>query len=111
MGNPEIIYHDNGQMKSKGTFKDGIEDGLHTEWYENGQKSEETTYKDGMLMDWTEWYGNGQKSEEITYKDGELGGLHIEWYENGQKKSEGSCNYARFPLIRKYWNEDGSVKE
>ena len=56
-----------------GTFKDGKEDGLWTEWYYDGQKAEEGTYKDGEEDGlWTYWHENGQKAEEETYKDGEL---------------------------------------
>ena len=66
-----VFYHDDGKKKKEGTFKDGKEDGLYTEWYENGQKDYEGTYKDGELNgEWTYWHENGQKSDEITYKDG-----------------------------------------
>ena len=37
-------FHENGQKKEEGNYKDGKADGLWTEWYENGQKSSEDHY-------------------------------------------------------------------
>ena len=72
--------YDNGNKKIEGSYKDGKEDGLWTEWYENGQKEEEVTFKDGELDGLiTKWYENGQKEEEATFKDGELDGLITIW--------------------------------
>lgn len=39
-------WHENGQTKSKGRFKDLVYDGKWTFWHENGQKSSEGIYKD-----------------------------------------------------------------
>ena len=47
--------------------------GLHTYWHENGQKKIEGTYKDGKgngVKTW--WDKNGQKENVITFKDGEI---------------------------------------
>ena len=66
-----ISWYYSGQLKKKGTYKDGELDGLETWWYENGQKESEGTYKNGEEDGlWTWWYENGQKKYEITYKDG-----------------------------------------
>ena len=68
-----LCKHQNGQIRSKGKFKDGKEDGRWTEWYRNGQIFSEGNYKDGKRDGkWTFWYGNGQKMEEVNYKDGLL---------------------------------------
>ena len=67
-------YHWNGgQKKKEETYKDGIKDGLYTEWFDNGQKYWEVTYKDGKLDGLlTSWYANGQKKWEATFRGGEF---------------------------------------
>jgi hypothetical protein len=60
------------QMKSKGTYKDGKQEGKWTEWWINGQKKSEGNYKDGKLDGiFTEWNNYGEKIFEATYKNGE----------------------------------------
>ena len=42
-----LSYWSNGQLRSKGIFKDGIVDGLAERYYENGQLLEKVNFKDG----------------------------------------------------------------
>jgi len=64
-------FHDNGQKKSEGNYKDGKQDGLLVTWYENGQKQIEANNKDGKLYgDARGWHENGQKSFESEWKNG-----------------------------------------
>jgi len=103
-------WHENGQKKSEGAYKDGKEDGLWTTyyWYENGQKESEVTYKDGELDGLsTYWYENGQKKEEVTYKDGEQDGLWARWHQNGQKKSEVAYKDGELYGLWTEWYENG----
>jgi antitoxin component YwqK of YwqJK toxin-antitoxin module len=68
-----ISYWSNGKKRIEETLKDGLPDGLTTEWYENGQKKQEVTFKDGIpdgLTTW--WHWNGTKKLEGTWKDGEI---------------------------------------
>ena len=104
-------WYYNGRKGSEVTYKDGEKDGLWTDWYENGQKWGEGTYKDGKEDGlFTEWYENGQKKEEGTFKDGKLEVLVTGWYENGQRMGEYTYKDGKL-ISKKYWNEDGSVKE
>ena len=41
-------WHENGQIESRGLFKDGKLNGLYESWYENGKPKESTMYKDGV---------------------------------------------------------------
>lgn len=51
----------NGQLKIKGTYHNGIEDGLWEEWYENGQKKIERNFKDGIPVGkWKKWDETGK---------------------------------------------------
>ena len=56
-------YHPNGQKEGETTFKDGKEDGLHTEWHENGQKAYEGTFKDGENISKKCWDEDGNEIE------------------------------------------------
>jgi len=44
---PFESYYKSGQLKKKGTYKDGEWDGLCEDYYRNGQLSEKGVYKDG----------------------------------------------------------------
>jgi|ETNmetMinimDraft_33_1059910.scaffolds.fasta_scaffold48395_2 antitoxin component YwqK of YwqJK toxin-antitoxin module len=56
-----VWYHDNGQKRGDGTYKDGLRDGKWTTWYKNGQKKKEETYKDGKLIEQTNWDEDGNE--------------------------------------------------
>ena len=44
---PFESYHDNGQLKCKGTYKDGQRDGYCEFYYENGELESKGNFKDG----------------------------------------------------------------
>ena len=69
MDGPFEFYFEDGQLKEKGTFKNGKKDGLGVSWYLNGQKD-----------------------KEINYKDDKVDGLWVEWYRDGQKMYQKNCN-------------------
>ena len=78
-----VSFHENGQKKEEGAFKDGQPIGTHTLWNENGQKQMEGEWVDGQKHGtWTTWY-NGQKRREGTYKDGQQHGPWTYWNEDG----------------------------
>ena len=73
-------WHENGQKRYEGSYKDGKMDGKWTNWYDNGQKKNEGSHKDGYSNGkWTGWYSNGQKAYEQSYKDGKRDGKRTEW--------------------------------
>ena len=45
-----VSHHDNGQLKEKVNFKDGIPNGLAETYYENGQLKVKGNYKDGIPL-------------------------------------------------------------
>ena len=59
---PYEIYHENGQLMMKGTFKDGELDGPVESYYDNGELSYKGTYKDDEECG--EWLEEG---ETVTY--------------------------------------------
>jgi antitoxin component YwqK of YwqJK toxin-antitoxin module len=58
---PFEMYHDNGQLEKKATFKDGEFDGPFEMYHENGQLEQKATFKDGEFDGPFEMYDeNGQ---------------------------------------------------
>ena len=85
-------YYDNGQLKSRATYKNGKINGLCEVWYDNGQLKLIATYKDYNLNGLCEtWHGNGQQWSRANYKDDKLDGLREAWYSDG--KLEESATY------------------
>ena len=61
--------YSNGQLKTKGIYHNGFEDGLWEEWFENGQKKSERKFKDGIPTGtWKEWDENGKLISEREMK-------------------------------------------
>ena len=80
-----IEYFDNGKVKGKGEFKDGLVHGLRTMYYENGNKSLERTYLNGISDGPSiEYYPNGQVKQEANFKNGKDDGIFKVYYEDGQ---------------------------
>ena len=60
---PYETYHENGQLLSKGTYKDGeLVDGPYESYHENGQLMVKGTMKDNEECG--EWFEEG---ETVTY--------------------------------------------
>ncbi|MDB4551512.1 toxin-antitoxin system YwqK family antitoxin [Akkermansiaceae bacterium] len=101
-------FHDNGQKKSEGNYKDGKQDGHDVTWYDNGQKRSEGNYKDGKLHgDVRGWHENGQKMENATYKKGKPDGRSLAWHENGQMKSETNWKNGQIDGTLTLWHKNG----
>ena len=79
--------YDSGQVARLIQFKDGVKDGLQTQWRKNGQKDIEETYKGGKVDGLhTTWHANGQKRLERTYKDGKrVDGSTKFWNSKGER--------------------------
>lgn len=72
---------------SKGSYVNGLPEGLWTSWYKNGQMKEEGHYKEGRKTGmWVEWYEDG----EIMWK-----GV----WENGRRQIEHLQNKANVSFI------------
>jgi len=86
---PFKSYYRSGQLKEKGTYKDGELEGLSELYYKNGQLSEKGTYKDGEPHGPFEGYSkNGQLEWKGTYNMGEECG---EWVEDGETVTYAAC--------------------
>jgi antitoxin component YwqK of YwqJK toxin-antitoxin module len=86
---PYEIYHDNGQLLSKGTYKDGEGDGPLEIYWDNGQLRAKSTWKVGVQDGPRENYDeNGQLMSTGIYTNGEKCG---EWVEEGETVTYDPC--------------------
>ena len=70
-------WYENGQMQSKGIYKEGKEEGEWEYRYSNGQLESKGKYKEGKEEgEWEYWYSNGQLESKGKYKNGNREG---EW--------------------------------
>lgn len=81
-------YFENGKIKGKGEFKDGLVHGLRIVYYENGNKSLERKYSNGINDGPSiEYYPSEQIKQEANFKNGKEDGTLKAFYENGQVKA------------------------
>ena len=92
--NSEVPYtgrvtdtHQNGQISSTRSYKDGQEDGPYEDYFENGQLERKGSYKDGKEYGPYEYYHeNGQLRFKSSFKDGERQeGTRESYDENGRQ--------------------------
>ncbi|MDA8528605.1 toxin-antitoxin system YwqK family antitoxin [Opitutaceae bacterium] len=111
--NPEVLtngkeirkeYYDNGQLKSKGSYKNGIEDGLWECYWVNGRLWQKGSFKNGKQDGlWVQYDDNGQLKSKGSYKDGERDGLWEIFDENGQLERKGSYKYGKRDGLWKFY--------
>lgn len=74
----EARFLPNGEKEMECEMKNGVKDGLSTQWYPNNKKWIEETYTNGRKNgEFTVWTANGEKSYEGSYKDNKPSGI---WY-------------------------------
>ena len=77
-------YYDNGQLRFKGSYKDGEYDGPFIVYHQNGQLEFKGSYKDRNLHGlWVTYFENGQLHFKGSYKDGREEGLWVGYNEDG----------------------------
>ena len=82
-------YYKNGQLKSKGNFKDNKQDGLWKWYYDDGQLKSKVNYKDGKedgLSDF--YYKNGQLKQKANSKDDKPDGIPAGIWEGGSSRRQ-----------------------
>ena len=88
-----VSYHDNGQLESRGNYKNGRKEGLSEKYHDNGQLEWRRNYKDELVEDgpYESFHSNGQLERRGNYKDGkEHGPYETFWKKNGQTLHRGN---------------------
>lgn len=78
------IYGSNGNLSSKGQFKNGLKYGDYSYFYENAKIKSIETWKNDTLLKETAWYESGNLKSEGVYKNGELDSIYTEYYKDGK---------------------------
>ena len=82
-----VTYWENGQLMTKGNYKDEDRDGAWVNYYDNGQLMSKGTYKDGKRVgSWINYWKNGELSETGTYKDNKMNGKWVFYDISGKKE-------------------------
>ncbi|WP_162903183.1 toxin-antitoxin system YwqK family antitoxin [Taibaiella koreensis] len=92
-----VFYYPDGQVKLKGTTKDGKKEGVSYAYYESGKKRKENNWKnDIQIGKTTEWFENGVIDYKGQLKDGKEDGkwkyyndidgkyIYSVYYKNGE---------------------------
>jgi antitoxin component YwqK of YwqJK toxin-antitoxin module len=95
-------YYDNGKVKTSGTYKDGIPEGVTRIYSEDGLIIGGKTYSNGFVVaegiydergyqqgKWKEYYNDGKLKSEGEYKDGKRIGEWIYYHNNGKIEQRG----------------------
>lgn len=85
-------YRRSGLLLGKGTYSTaGKTDGVWTYYFENGNMKERTNYKNGLKEGASEfWWSNGEKRSAYNYKMDKLDGEYEGYKFSGAKDIEGS---------------------
>ena len=105
-----LWYWDNGQLRTKQYFKNGIFEGKHFGYREDGTIMVIDNYKNGKEEGKRIWYNRNDKPVcEEFFKDGKQEG-YVECYRNsGQLKYTGQFKNGESHGSWVYYNLDGSI--
>ncbi len=110
-GNTET-FHENGQLKQKGNYKNGKEISKTTfTYYDHGQLRYVENFKDGEPSGLQEiYYIDGQLEEKINFKNGVPHGDLVVFYENGQLEQKIKYKNGNPEGKWRDYNEDGKER-
>lgn len=109
-------FYENGKIKSSGTYKQGIAEGITKIFDENGKPIDAKIYKGGLLTsqglmdergwqqgEWKEFYPTGEIRAQGAYLNGKRTGKWNFFYQNGKKEQTGSYNKNGKPEANWTW--------
>jgi len=120
---PTQIYDDKKQLILQYNLLDWKLDGEYCAYYQNGNLATKGHFKDNLREgEWYEYHPNGQIALQCTFSEGKRDGPLTCWWPNGQMAVEAyySIEVRRDWLHRKYsnrhgkwtyWNEKGELRK
>lgn len=93
-------YYPDGKIKTSGTYRNGIQEGIQREFSTEGQVIESRQYRNGILL-----------SEGIILEDGSKEGHWKEFYPDGKIRSEGEYKDNKPVGEWKYFYPDGKLEQ
>ena len=102
-----VNYYENGQMRSRSPWLNGLENGLCEQWHDNGAKKEEISWKGGKKDGFVRllWDSSSKMVEEGHFRNGKREG---KWRKLGLeegKRAEGIFSQGKG--VWTYWRENG----
>lgn len=77
-------YYQSGQLKSEGTFRNGVQDGNYRIYYQNGNLKQRGKYNSGVLVDTVyDYFESGKIEVKTPYQNGKINGEAISFYDDG----------------------------
>jgi antitoxin component YwqK of YwqJK toxin-antitoxin module len=93
------------------SYIEGLEDGLHKQWYPEGGLAEIRLYAGGKKTGINKGYWpDGHMRYIYKFKDDLYEGTQYEWYSNGKLYAKKNYHLGYEFGLQQSWNPDGSVK-
>lgn len=108
-----IGYYKKGNIRSKGLFKNGKEEGRFSKYYEDtGDLEFYITYKNGIKQDSAKWYYNNSRKldTEFTYNHDQIDGVRKSYYESGMVSDSSYYINGLRQGNRILYHENGKLK-
>ena len=106
-------YHENGGLKSKGNYEDGLEVGIWEHYYENGNTKDLWDYGDDRIY-WTHkaFRETGELLWERSLFYGDLHGTWISYYQDGSIRIKSNWEHGKeLNQTRFMYYEGGQLME
>ena len=105
-----IYFTESEVIKEELHFKNGIQDGPHISYYKSGEIKRKGTYKDGLMNGtWTMFSETGNKLYEVNYQKDTLTGNYKSWYPTGVPCKKGSYSQNKRTGKWIHYDETGMV--
>jgi antitoxin component YwqK of YwqJK toxin-antitoxin module len=103
-------YYSNGQLETKGLYKNNLRDGYWEEYYDNGQLWNKGSFKNGDRDGyWEEYWSNGQLYSKLSFKNGKEEGYWESYSKNGVIYFKGLYKDGKLDGILEFYNKDGNL--
>lgn len=106
-----VKHYEDGQLKSKVGYINGLKEGPAFEYYADGTMKESRNYasnrKHGQHLG---WWPNGSQKFDYTFENGLQQGQSLEWFESGQMLRVNTYVNGKEDGPQKMWEMDGKIR-
>jgi antitoxin component YwqK of YwqJK toxin-antitoxin module len=107
----EYELYAGGEIKERGRYAAGVEEGPWTYWFAGVGKAEEGSYEAGQREGlWRSWHTSGALRAEETFHGGVLDGPAVEYDEEGRRIAERSYQDGVPDGLQVEYHPDGTVQ-
>ena len=107
---PYETFYSNGQLKEKGTYKDGKRDGAWEQFHDAGQLKSKGNFNNGDgLLKWFDKEGQWLSTEK--WAEGEGGERRLDEFDENDQLIQRTYLRDTQPLRTEWFDEDGNLTE